>query len=46
MGTPKAALDWHGTTLLYRTAALLKRALGGPVVVVAAPGLELPELPP
>jgi molybdenum cofactor guanylyltransferase len=46
MGTPKAALDWHGTTLLYRTTALLKRALGGPVVVVAAPGQELPELPP
>lgn len=46
MGTPKAALDWHGTTLLHRTTALLKRALAGPVVVVAAPGQELPELPP
>ncbi len=45
MGTPKAALDWHGSTLLYRTTALLRRAVGGPVVVVAAPGQELPELP-
>ena len=46
MGTPKAALDWHGTTLLYRTTALLKRTLDGPVVVVAAPSQDLPELPP
>ncbi len=46
MGTPKAALDWHGSTLLYRTTALLQRALGGPVVVVAAPEQELPDLPP
>lgn len=45
MGTPKAMLDWHGSTLLYRTTALLKRALAGPVVVVAAPGQQLPDLP-
>lgn len=45
MGTPKAGLEWHGSTLLRRTAALLRRTLGGPVVVVAAPGQELPELP-
>jgi molybdopterin-guanine dinucleotide biosynthesis protein A len=45
MGAPKAALEWHGSTLLYRTAALLSRTLEGPVVVVAAPGQELPELP-
>ena len=45
MGTPKAALDWHGSTLVYRTAALVSRAVDGPVVVVAAPGQRLPELP-
>jgi molybdopterin-guanine dinucleotide biosynthesis protein A len=45
MGTPKAALEWHGSTLLYRTAALLGRAVPGPVVVVRAAGQPLPELP-
>ena len=45
MGASKAALEWHGSTLLYRTAALLSRTVGGPVVVVAAPGQQLPELP-
>jgi molybdopterin-guanine dinucleotide biosynthesis protein A len=45
MGASKAALEWHGSTLLYRTAALLSRTLDGPVVVVAAPGQQLPELP-
>ena len=34
MGTPKACLEWHGSTLLYRTAALLRRTVAGPVVVV------------
>ncbi|MBN9103298.1 MULTISPECIES: NTP transferase domain-containing protein [unclassified Pseudonocardia] len=45
MGTAKAALEWHGSTLLYRTTALLARTLDGPVVVVAAPGQDLPALP-
>ena len=45
MGTPKAALEWYGSTLLYRTAAIVTRATGGPVVVVRASGQELPELP-
>ncbi len=45
MGTAKAALEWHGSTLLYRATALLGRTLGGPVVVVAAPGQDLPDLP-
>ncbi|GAB3892200.1 hypothetical protein GCM10029964_066620 [Kibdelosporangium lantanae] len=45
MGRPKAALPWHGSTFLYRTAALLGRAVDGPVVVVAAPGQDLPALP-
>lgn len=45
MGTAKAELEWHGSTLLYRAAAVVLRAVDGPVVVVAAPGQELPELP-
>jgi molybdenum cofactor guanylyltransferase len=45
MGTPKAALEWHGSTLLRRTVGILARATGGPVVVVRAKGQELPDLP-
>ena len=45
MGTPKAALEWHGSTLLRRTVGILARATGGPVVVVRAKGQELPALP-
>lgn len=45
MGSSKAWLDWHGATLLFRTVAVLGRALDGPVVVVRAAGQELPELP-
>jgi molybdopterin-guanine dinucleotide biosynthesis protein A len=45
MGQSKAALEWHGSTLLRRTVGILARAAGGPVVVVRAPGQELPELP-
>jgi molybdenum cofactor guanylyltransferase len=45
MGTPKAALEWHGSTLLYRTVGIVARATGGPVVVVRAAGQELPDLP-
>src|SRR5271169_6340197 len=46
MGAPKAALEWHGSTLLRRTASILARATGGPVVVVRARGQDLPVLPP
>jgi len=46
MGTPKAALEWHGSTLLRRTVGILARATGGPVVVVRASGQHLPSLPP
>ena len=46
MGTPKAALEWHGSTLLRRTVGILARATGGPVVVVRASGQDLPDLPP
>jgi molybdenum cofactor guanylyltransferase len=45
MGTPKAELEWHGSTLLRRTAGILARATGGPVVVVRAHGQEIPALP-
>jgi molybdenum cofactor guanylyltransferase len=46
MGRPKAALEWHGSTLLHRVAGLVGRGVDGPVVVVRAPGQELPSLPP
>ena len=45
MGTPKAWLDWHGEPLLRRVVGLVARGAGGPVIVVRAPGQELPELP-
>lgn len=45
MGVPKAALEWHGSTLLRRTCGVLGRAGLQPVVVVRAPGQELPPLP-
>jgi molybdenum cofactor guanylyltransferase len=45
MGTPKAALEWHGSTLLHRVAGLVARGVDGPVVVVRAPGQRLPGLP-
>jgi molybdenum cofactor guanylyltransferase len=45
MGTPKAALEWHGSTLLRRTAGILSRVADAPVVVVRAPGQPLPDLP-
>src|SRR6266567_3643456 len=38
MGTPKAALEWHGSTLLRRVAGVLGRVVDGPVVVVRATG--------
>lgn len=46
MGTPKAALEWHGSTLLRRVVGLVDRAGDGPIVVVRAPGQELAPLPP
>ncbi len=42
---PKAELPWAGSTLVSRTAALLRRTLTGPVVVIGAAGQQLPELP-
>jgi molybdopterin-guanine dinucleotide biosynthesis protein A len=45
MGTPKAALEWHGSTLLRRVVGIVGRAVDGPVVVVRAPRQTLPVLP-
>ncbi len=45
MGTPKAALEWHGSTLLRRITGIVARGVDGPVVVVRAPGQPLPSLP-
>jgi molybdenum cofactor guanylyltransferase len=44
MGTPKAGLEWHGSTLLRRVTGLIARAVDGPVVVVRAPGQDLSDL--
>jgi len=46
MGAAKAGLEWHGSTLLRRTAGVVARGVDGPVVVVRAPGQGLPALPP
>ena len=44
MGSPKAALGWHGSTLLRRVTGIVARSVDGPVVVVSAPGQALPAL--
>jgi len=44
MGRPKAALEWHGSTLLHRTVQIVAQATSGPVVVVRAPRQDLPDL--
>lgn len=44
MGTAKAALEWHGSTLLRRVTGIVGRAVDGLVIVVQAPGQELPTL--
>jgi molybdopterin-guanine dinucleotide biosynthesis protein A len=45
MGSAKAALPWHGSTLLRQVCGLAARGVDGPVLVVRAPGQELPALP-
>jgi molybdenum cofactor guanylyltransferase len=37
--------SWHGSTLLRRVSGLAARGVDGPVLVVRAPGQELPTLP-
>ena len=45
MGTPKAGLEWHGSTLLRLVTGVLSRVVDGPVLVVRAAGQPLPALP-
>ena len=42
MGTPKALLDWHGVPLVVHVAWAVADVTRGRVVVVAAPGQDLP----
>jgi molybdopterin-guanine dinucleotide biosynthesis protein A len=44
MGSPKAALEWHGSTLIRRVTGIVARSVNGPVVVVRAPDQPLPAL--
>jgi molybdenum cofactor guanylyltransferase len=44
MGEPKALLDWAGSPLVVHVARVVAAA-AAPVVVVGAPGQELPPLP-
>jgi molybdopterin-guanine dinucleotide biosynthesis protein A len=44
MGEPKALLDWEGSPLVVHVARVVAAA-AAPVVVVGAPGQELPSLP-
>jgi len=45
MGVSKAGLDWHNSSMLHRVCGVVTRAVDGPVIVVSAPGQELPRLP-
>lgn len=45
MGSPKAELAWHGSTVLRRVVGIVARAVDGPVLVVAAPGQRFADLP-
>ena len=42
MGSPKALMEWHGTTLLAHTAALVRTCIDGPMVIMRAPGQHVP----
>ncbi|MEX2291226.1 MAG: NTP transferase domain-containing protein [Mycobacteriales bacterium] len=46
MGSSKAGLEWHGSTLLRRVVGVLARGVDGPVLVVRAAGQQLPPIPP
>jgi molybdopterin-guanine dinucleotide biosynthesis protein A len=45
MGTAKAGLEWHGSTLLRRTLGVLARSVDGPLLVVRGAGQPLPKIP-
>ena len=44
MGRSKAWLDWRGRPLLAHVVGIVWEAVDGPVIVVGAPGQELPEV--
>ncbi|WP_220187108.1 NTP transferase domain-containing protein [Pseudonocardia pini] len=44
MGRPKAWLDWRGISLLQHVTQVVGEVVDGPLVVVRAPGQELPEV--
>jgi molybdopterin-guanine dinucleotide biosynthesis protein A len=46
MGAPKAALEWHTSTILRQVTGIVSRTVDGPVIVVRAPGQALPTLDP
>lgn len=45
MGTAKALLPFGPETMLERVVRIVREAIAGPIVVVAAPGQALPQLP-
>jgi molybdopterin-guanine dinucleotide biosynthesis protein A len=45
MGKPKALLDWFGAPLVVHVCELLRQEVDDGLVVVAAPGQQLPPLP-
>ena len=45
MGTSKALLEWHGSTLLEHAVGIVARSVDGPLIVVRSPSQELPPLP-
>lgn len=45
MGTPKALLEWHGSTLVQLAAETVTATVTGPVIVMRARGQFLPPLP-
>ena len=46
MRSPKASLEWHGSTLLRRVTGIVARSVDGPIVVAKAPDQRLPALDP
>jgi molybdopterin-guanine dinucleotide biosynthesis protein A len=45
MGTSKALMEWHGSSMARRVVGIVARGVDGPVVVVRSPGQSLPRLP-
>jgi molybdopterin-guanine dinucleotide biosynthesis protein A len=45
MGTSKAVMEWHGSSMARRVVGIVSRGVEGPVVVVRSPGQPLPSFP-